>query len=75
MASGTEIDWTRLAEAATGLLGWTPDLFWAATPAEFWTAWDGWVAAFHRQDGDGTRAFLGSGELAALMTRFPDPSC
>jgi hypothetical protein len=31
----------RAAGAATGLLGWSPDAFWRATPAELLTAFEG----------------------------------
>jgi len=69
--SGTEIDWRRLAEAATGLLGWTPAAFWAATPAEFWAAWDGWCLPSQPPGG----APLGQAETANLLKMFPDRSC
>jgi len=26
---------------ATGIMGWPPAQFWAATPHEFWAAWEG----------------------------------
>ncbi len=29
-------------EIALGILGWSPEVFWKATPHEFWAAWDGW---------------------------------
>ncbi len=65
------IDWRRLAEVATGLLGWTPETFWAATPAEFWTAWDGWRARFSAPGA----APLVRPDLDRLMARFPDGPC
>lgn len=50
------------ARFATGQLGWTPDQFWGATPAELQTALDG-------RFGTGASAPLGRAELAALETR------
>jgi uncharacterized phage protein (TIGR02216 family) len=49
---------------ATGLLGWTPDQFWRATPAELWLALEG-------RFGDGPAPF-GSAELAKLRERLSD---
>jgi hypothetical protein len=40
------------AQMATGLLGWTPPLFWHATPAEFLTAWRGFCNAYTPHEGD-----------------------
>ena len=71
MVPENEIDWRRLAEAATGLLGWTPEIFWAATPAEFWAAWDGWHQPFQPSGS----APLGRKETASLLKTFPDRSC
>lgn len=52
----------RLAGAAT-LLGWRPDDFWNATPAEFATA-----LGFEGTAGEPPER----GEIEALMARFPD---
>jgi Phage tail assembly chaperone protein, TAC len=70
--SDSDIDWRRIAEIATGVLGWSPAVFWSATPAEFWTAWDGWRArnAIAPPVSPARRADLG-----ALMIRFPDRPC
>jgi uncharacterized phage protein (TIGR02216 family) len=64
-----EIDWRRLAEVATGILGWTSEAFWSATPAEFWTAWHGWRSRFF---GEAPQP-LARTDLTQLMTQFPDP--
>jgi uncharacterized phage protein (TIGR02216 family) len=54
----------RLAGVAGVLLGWSPDAFWRATPAELRAV----LEALH-----GPEAVpAGRGELAALMERFPD---
>jgi uncharacterized phage protein (TIGR02216 family) len=45
-------------------LGWTPDIFWAATPAEI-------AALVQAAAGDAPEA-LGSRDLARLMEAFPD---
>lgn len=52
----------RLAGVAARVLGWRPDEFWAATPMEM-------AAAL--QDGEAVEP-VESGELRALMARFPD---
>ncbi len=54
----------RLAGMAGLMFGWSPELFWAATPAE--------LAALARAlRGDAAPA-LGGGEVARLMEAFPD---
>lgn len=52
----------RLTGAASLLLGWRPEDFWNATPAELATALNG-VAASEPVDGD---------TIEALRRRFPD---
>jgi uncharacterized phage protein (TIGR02216 family) len=54
----------RLAGLAGLLLGWRPDVFWAATPAEL-------RAVLEAMRGP-EAAPLGREGLAALMERFPD---
>lgn len=56
----------RLAGLAGALLGWRPDEFWAATPAE--------LAAVIEALGGGDRAPVpaGADELARLKEMFPD---
>jgi len=54
----------RLAGVAGLLLGWSPDAFWRATPAEL-------RSALEALAGPGTAA-IGRDEMAALMERFPD---
>ena len=55
----------RLAGLAGALLGWRPDEFWRATPAEL----AGVLAAL---TGDGGAAPLSRDELTRLKERFPD---
>lgn len=54
----------RLAGMAGVLFGWTPDIFWNATPAEL-----GALAAALRGDAP---APLGAGDVARLKELFPD---
>ena len=54
----------RLAGVAGALLGWRPDEFWRATPAEL-------AAVFEALAGDGAAGADGA-ELARLMARYPD---
>ena len=53
------------ARIATGLLGWTPEDFWQATPQDLRLAIEGRL-------GRGETVGFGQAELAALMARFPD---
>ncbi len=60
-------DIARLAAAiATGLLGWTPDLFWRSTPRELLTALEGRLGPALRQRP------LTHAELRRLMERSCD---
>lgn len=55
-------DAARIAARLAATLGWTPDIFWHATPAELRTALG--------LDDDAAR--LAADELARLMEAFPD---
>ena len=54
----------RAAHVAAAALGWRPDEFWAATPAELVTALG--------LDAAPADAPVDGGGLAALMERYPD---
>jgi uncharacterized phage protein (TIGR02216 family) len=56
----------RLGGLAGALLGWRPDEFWRATPAE--------LAAVLAALAGPPEAGITRGELASLMERFPDQS-
>lgn len=62
----------RLAGIAGWLLGWRPDEFWRATPAELASV----LRAARGQEGLGEAALGGAGvdgaELARLMGAMPD---
>ena len=53
------------ARVATGLLGWTPETFWRATPQDLRLALEGRL-------GRSGEAEFGRADLARLMARFPD---
>lgn len=36
------MDWRRYGEIGMGILGWSPDAFWRATPGDLAMALDGW---------------------------------
>lgn len=55
---------TRLAGIAGAVLGWRPDEFWRATPAEL----AGVLGALVGEE----PAAAGAGDLARLMEMFPD---
>ena len=52
---------SRLCGFAARLLGWRPDEFWSATPAELASALQGDAPAAIESD-----------EISALLARFPD---
>jgi uncharacterized phage protein (TIGR02216 family) len=54
----------RLAGLAGALLGWRPDEFWRATPAELGTI----VAVLRGED----EPCADAGDLARLKERYPD---
>ncbi len=56
----------RLAGIAGALIGWRPDEFWRATPAELAAV----LRAFFGEDGMSVPA--GSDDLARLKEMFPD---
>lgn len=53
------------ARLATGVLGWTPEQFWRATPQDLRLAVEGRLGRSAVSD-------FGRADLAALMARFPD---
>mgnify|MGYP006277819043 CR=1 FL=1 len=55
----------RLLGVMARVAGWSPDEFWAATPADVRAVLAGWV------DADGAGVVDGA-TLAALMEQFPD---
>ena len=55
----------QLAGLAGALLGWRPDEFWKATPAEL-------AAVLRALAGAGSAAPVTDEELARLKERFPD---
>lgn len=62
----TGTDWPGLARLALGLLGWEPEVFWRATPAELALALAGRIFE------PGAAAPLSRHELRDLVHRFPD---
>ena len=57
-------EFLRLAGFSGLMFGWTPDIFWGATPAE--------LAALVRAAAGEDGAPLGSDEVARLKEAFPD---
>lgn len=66
-ASASTIDWRRLAGLAMTRLGWPPEVFWAATPADLAAALAALAPA-----GPPAAAPMTVDELADLRARFPD---
>lgn len=56
----------RAARVATGLLGWSPDSFWAATPADLLLALEGATG------GGDAKPAADANALATLLKEFPD---
>ncbi len=67
----TGLDWAALMEVALGALGWTPAVFWAATPTELGRAIEGRLAL---RGGRRSRWAepVARADYAALKARFPD---
>lgn len=57
----------RLAGLMARLAGWTPDIFWNATPAEAAMVLAAWTGG-----ADGGAAPPDAGRRARLMEQFPD---
>jgi len=55
----------RLAGLSGALIGWRPDEFWRATPAEL-------AAVLRAMAGGDSPAPAGAGDLARLKEMFPD---
>ena len=56
----------RAARIATGVLGWSPDSFWASTPADLLLALEGATG------GKDAVPAAGTAVLQALVKDFPD---
>jgi Phage tail assembly chaperone protein, TAC len=59
-------------KVALGRLSWAPAVFWAATPQEFWAAFEDWVEVNCIRMGDGTLSEEEIARLEAMKRRFPD---
>jgi uncharacterized phage protein (TIGR02216 family) len=59
-------------KVALGRLGWAPDVFWRATPHEFWAAIEGWVEVNCIQRPDTALSVDEVATLEAMKKRFPD---
>ena len=59
-------------KVAFGRLGWAPEVFWRATPHEFWAAYDGWVDVNRIRRPDTALSADEVASLEAMKIRFPD---
>ena len=59
-------------EIATGVLGWPPAVFWAATPPEFWAAFAGWRRVNCLRKHDGALTADEVARLDAMKRRYSD---
>ncbi len=59
-------------KVALGRLGWAPEVFWRATPHEFWAAYEDWVEVncIRRSDAGLTQDDINT--LEAMKKRYPD---
>jgi len=55
-----------------GVLGWTPDAFWSATPIELYAAISGWQESHGIDPGVEADEPMSMSELYDMMERFPD---
>jgi uncharacterized phage protein (TIGR02216 family) len=63
--------WRRVKEIGMGVLGWPPESFWLATPAELTAALDGYLMRIGARRASAAPP-LTRDEVAALRRRFPD---
>ena len=59
-------------KVALGRLGWVPDVFWRATPHEFWAAYEDWVEANCIRAPDAGLTQDDVEALEAMKKRYPD---
>ena len=59
-------------KVALGRLGWAPKVFWAATPHEFWAAFEDWVEVNCIRKDDGAFDEDEIERLEEMKRRFPD---
>jgi hypothetical protein len=59
-------------QIAMGALGWHPQVFWSATPREFWAAFEGWRRTNAADDRAGTLSDEEVATLEDMKRRFPD---
>ncbi len=59
-------------KVALGRLGWAPDVFWRATPHEFWAAYEDWVEVNCIRGADAGLTPDDIDTLEAMKKRFPD---
>ena len=59
-------------KVALGRLGWAPDVFWRATPHEFWAAYEDWVEVNCIRPSDTGLTLDDIDTLEAMKKRFPD---
>ena len=55
-----------------GAIGWTPAVFWAATPKELWSFFAGWRRANCPEDEKREPTGVSREEMEEMMQRFPD---
>lgn len=59
-------------KVALGRLGWSPAVFWAATPCEFWAAFEDWVEVNCLRPEGGALSEAEIERLEDMKRRFPD---
>ncbi len=59
-------------KVALGRLAWPPEVFWAATPQEFWAAFEDWLEVNCPRLGDRAWSAEEIATLEAMKRRFPD---
>ena len=59
-------------KVALGRLAWPPAVFWAATPQEFWAAFEDWRDLNCPRPGDHPWTAQQIATIEAMKRRFPD---
>jgi hypothetical protein len=59
-------------KVALGRLGWPPAVFWAATPREFWAAFEDWIEVNCIRRESAALSEEERARLEDMKRRFPD---
>jgi uncharacterized phage protein (TIGR02216 family) len=70
MEDNNYLPWRNMLEAAYGILGFSPDIFWQMTPGEYALAISGW--RMRQGFAQPNQSVIERAELDNLREKFPD---